>query len=292
MNETPISASGFTELLPSPPYLSAAWEPFSLQVVDAPREMTTVFADHILGLHVSGRHRVRQELDGRTREGRSESGAVNLVPAHLRFTTEANAPVRAIVLFIPEEFVSRVIVEHWGADPRKVEMMWQFLGRDRVVEDVMTRLAMEAKSGSPSGRLYAESACEFLAHHIIHSYSSMSTVTAAPIGGLPPRRLNSVLDYIEDSVAQPITLRQLAEVAGVSARHFERAFRQVMGVPPHAYVMERRLATARDLLISCPTLAIEEIARRAGFSSSSHLASAFRRQNGCSPRTFRRLQSP
>jgi hypothetical protein len=58
-------------------------------------------------------------------------------------------------------------------------MMWQFLGRDRVIEDAMTQLAMEAKSGSPSGRLYAESACEFLAHHIIHSYSSMSTVTAA-----------------------------------------------------------------------------------------------------------------
>jgi AraC family transcriptional regulator len=287
MSKSSISASEFTELLPSPPYASAAWEPFSLQVVEAPREMTTVFTDHILGLHVSGKHRVRQELDGRTREGRSESGAVNLVPAHLRFSTEANAPVRAIVLFIPEEFVSRVIVEHWEGDPRNVEIMWQFLGRDRVIEDVMTRLAMEAKNGSLSGRLYAESACEFLAHHIVHSYSSMSTVTASPVGGLPPRRLNSVLDYIEESVAQSITLRQLAEVAGVSARHFERAFRQAMGVPPHAYVMERRLATARDLLLSCPNLPIEDIARRAGFSSSSHLASAFRRKIGCTPTLFR-----
>ena len=144
MSKSSISASEFTELLPSPPYASAAWEPFSLQVVEAPREMTTVFTDHILGLHVSGKHRIRQELGGRTRDGRSESGAVNLVPAHLRFSTEANAPVRAIVLFIPEEFVSRVIVEHWEGDPRNVEIMWQFLGRDRVIEDVMTRLAMEA----------------------------------------------------------------------------------------------------------------------------------------------------
>ncbi|HEV2963671.1 MAG TPA: helix-turn-helix domain-containing protein [Candidatus Angelobacter sp.] len=63
-------------------------------------------------------------------------------------------------------------------------------------------------------------------------------------------------------MAQPIALRQLAEVAGVSARLFERAFRQAMGSPPHAYVMERRLATARDRLLSCPKLVVGEIARR------------------------------
>lgn len=101
-----------------------------------------------------------------------------------------------------------------------------------------------------------------MAHHIIHAHSSLAKLAPVPVGGLPPRRLKSILDFIEDNVAQPIALRQLAGLAGVSARLFERAFRQAMGSPPHAYVMERRLATARDRLLSCPKLAVGEIARR------------------------------
>jgi AraC family transcriptional regulator len=99
------------------------------------------------------------------------------------------------------------------------------------------------------------------------------------------------LDYIEENLAQPIALRQLGELAGISTRHFERAFRQATGVPPHAYVVRKRVARAQNLLLGEPGLTIDEIAVRAGFSSSSHLSSTFRRQTGYSPTAFRRLQS-
>ena len=48
-------------------------------------------------------------------------------------------------------------------------------------------------------------------------------------------------------------------------------------VSPHAYVMQRRLHIARDLLINQPELTIEHVALRLGFSSSSHFSSTFRR---------------
>jgi AraC family transcriptional regulator len=92
-----------------------------------------------------------------------------------------------------------------------------FLTRDRVAESVMTRLELEARNGCPSGQAYAESACEFLAHRMLHVYSSRPTPHPRPAGGLPRRRLKMVLEYINESLAQPITLRQLAELAGVSA---------------------------------------------------------------------------
>jgi AraC family transcriptional regulator len=106
--------------------------------------------------------------------------------------------------------------------------------------------------------------------------------------GLPGRRLKVVLDYIENNLPQPIALRRLAELAAVSPRHFERAFRQALGAPPHTYVMGKRVAAAQDLLLSEPMLTMEEIATRVGFSSASHLAFAFRRRTGNSPTTFRR----
>lgn len=292
MDKPAVTASGFADLLNAPPNVSAAWDAFSLFVTRAtPLQATGAFADHALGLYVSGRHRIRREMAGRPVEGWSDPGTVNLTPPNVEATWQASGSSRAIVLLIPDAFLSRVISEHWGADPRNVEIIPQFLTHDPVIQGVATRLALEAQSGSPSERLYSESACEFLAHHMIHSYSTLSAPRPRASGGLPGRRLKLILDYIEENLAQPIALRKLGELAGISTRHFERAFRQAIGVPPHAYVLRKRVARAQNLLLGEPGLTIDEIAVRTGFSSSSHFASTFRRQTGYSPKAFRRLQS-
>jgi hypothetical protein len=87
---------------------------------------------------------------------------------------------------------------------------------------VLTRLAFEAKHGPPSGSIYAESTCEFLVHHIIYAHSSLASPPRRCSGGLPARRLKPVLEYIAENLAQTLTLYRLAELAGVSPRHFER----------------------------------------------------------------------
>src|SRR4029077_9371909 len=88
-------------------------------------------------------------------------------------------------------------------------MIKQFLIRDPVIEALTVNLAREPSNPFPAGRLYAESACEFLAHHLIHHYSTLSATPPRPIGGLPARRLKLVLEYIEDALARPIELRRL-----------------------------------------------------------------------------------
>jgi AraC family transcriptional regulator len=283
------TAAGFSDLLNAPPNTSAAWNAFSLFLVKAtPAQATGSFADHALGLYLSGRHRIRREMAGRPVEGWSDPGTLNLTPANVDGTWRASGASRAIVLLIPDAFLSRVISEHWEADPRNVEIIPQFLSRDPVIQGVATHLALEVQNGFAPERLYAESASEFLAHHVIHSYSTLSAPPPRAAGGLPARRLKLILDFIEENLAQPIALRQLGELAGTSTRHFERAFRQAVGVPPHAYVLRKRVARAQSLLLGEPALTIDEIAVRTGFSSSSHLSSTFRRQTGYSPTAFRR----
>jgi AraC family transcriptional regulator len=290
MRQEPISAARFADLLPAPPRFSEACNTFSLHVVDStPLHASAEFRDHSLGLFVRGRHRFCRQIAGRSVKGWSDPGTLLLHPAGLRGTWDASGSSRGITLLLPVTFFSRVIIEHWEIDSKDVEVIPHFLVRDPVIEGITTRLAWEAQNGSPSGRLYAESACEFLAHHIICSYSSLSTPPPRISGGLRGGRLKLVVDYIHDNLARPITLWQLANLAGVSVRHFERAFRQATGTPPHAYVLQKRLASARELLLSQPVLSIQEIAAKTGFSSSSHLASALRRQTGLSPSTFRRI---
>jgi AraC family transcriptional regulator len=294
MDQSPISAARFADALPTSPLAAAAWGTFAAYVVEPPPHFAGQFSDHLLSLQLSGTCRFRQQVGARSVEGWSSPGCVHLLPANLTAQFDGRdhtGASRAIALFIPEEFLSRVLVQDWEVEPRSVEFLPQFLGRDRVVEALLTRLGIEARNDDPSGRLYAESACEFLAHHVIQAYSSLSTHLLPVRGGLTARGKKIVLEYIAANLAQPITLRRLAELACISPRHFERAFRQAVGVPPHAYVMSKRIAAAQQFLLSQPSLSVEEIAARVGFSSSSHLASAFRRHTGYSPTTFRRLQS-
>ena len=283
------------DVLPASPTVAAEWNPFSLFVVDVtPLQASMAFRELALGLYTAGRHRIRRRMGKRVVEGWSDPGTLNMTPAHVDGSWEAEGSSHAIVLTIPHAYLWRVIAEHWEADPRGVEIAPQFLARDRVIEAVMTRLALKAHHGCRSDDLYVASACEFLAHHIIDSYSSLSKTVSKTVprysGGLG-RRLNAVVDYIEANLAGPITLRELAALAGVSARHFERAFRQSLELPPHAYVLRRRVSAAKGLLLGPAALTMEQIARRVGFSSASHLASAFSRHEGYSPTQFRRIHS-
>jgi AraC family transcriptional regulator len=292
MNSAHPPTGDFTELLGVSPGESAGWDPFHLQIVDeSPLYARGCFRDLALGVYLSGRHKIRRQIGANVTEGWTDPGTINLTPPGLEGIWEASASSRAAVMVIRPEFLSRAIEEHWGADSSKVEIQQQFLVRDPVIEAMTLNLVREVAGGSPAGRLYMESGCEFLAHHLIYRYSTLSRNPPRSTGGLSSRRLKLILEYIEDALNQPISLRELAALAGISARHFERAFRQSTGCSPHAFVMERRLQRARDLLINLPELPIEQIALRLGFSSSSHFSSAFRRRTGLAPTDFRKTCS-
>lgn len=291
VNQKRPITSQFTGLLDAPPDVSAEWGTVALHVInETPLYANAAFTDHAFGLYRSGRHRIMRKLGRQVVEGWTDPGTINLMPPGIEATWEAEAPSRATVLLMPQAFLSRVVEEHYGIDSGKVEIAKQFLIRDPVIEGILTNLAAEVGNGAPSGRLYAESACEYLAHHIVRYYSSISgaAVRSGPLGGLPPRRLKRVLEYIDDNLDRSIGLRQLANLAGVSPRHFERAFRQSLDIPPYAYVMERRLDIARGLLARKSGMTIGQIAAQLGFSSASHLSSAFRRRIGCTPSDYRK----
>ena len=66
-------------------------------------------------------------------------------------------------------------------------------------------------------------------------------------GGLPPRVLQRVRDYVETHLEDSISLQDLASTAGLSTSHFIRAFKQSEGMTPHRYLLHRRVRRALDL---------------------------------------------
>ena len=101
------------------------------------------------------------------------------------------------------------------------------------------------------------------------------------------RRIARALDYINAHFSDPICTASIAEAANLSAGHFSRLFKTVVGKPVWSYVMQHRCEQARELLLTT-TLPIAEITYRCGFAHQGHLTSRFRQLYGTTPGALRR----
>jgi len=105
-------------------------------------------------------------------------------------------------------------------------------------------------------------------------------------GGLPPRVLRRVREYIETHLEESISIQVLANITGLSMYHFARAFKQSEGMTPHEYLVQCRVRRAQELLADSDLL-ISEIALASGFSDQSHCARKFRQHVGVTPSSYR-----
>lgn len=142
-----------------------------------------------------------------------------------------------------------------------------------------------------------ERAWEFTCHGAtIDSTRACETAMLTLIGGLAAhgraRRIHSrfspdirrARERIDADPAAPLTLAQLANEAGVSRFQLIRGFARDLGLSPHAYIVQRRLALARGLIRAGHALA--DVALASGFCDQSHLARCFTRQFGVPPRRY------
>ena len=95
------------------------------------------------------------------------------------------------------------------------------------------------------------------------------------------------LEHIRANLDKPISVSDLAEIAGCSRAHFSRMFTASEGVPPAELVLQERIRRAARLLASQSYLPVKEIAMLCGFEEPNYFAKVFRRFFGASPTEFR-----
>lgn len=110
---------------------------------------------------------------------------------------------------------------------------------------------------------------------------------STPAKGVHSQRIQAMLDHVEKNLGEPLSLSELALVAGVSPYHFARIFREATGRSPHQYVIERRVAQAKERLLRSDD-AIAAIAIDCGFGSQSHMTSVFSKMVGTTPGAVRK----
>jgi AraC family transcriptional regulator len=106
-------------------------------------------------------------------------------------------------------------------------------------------------------------------------------------GALNPQQVRLVIDYIDAHLTERTTISDLAGLVNLTRYHFMRAFKQAVGVPPHQFMIGRRVERAKEML-SDQNQTIAGVALRTGFSTPLQLTRAFRRVVGTTPSEFRR----
>jgi AraC family transcriptional regulator len=156
--------------------------------------------------------------------------------------------------------------------------------QDATLATLLIQLCAEAKAGCPTGELYAESLSLALLSYIVRRYASSSLPPSR--AGLRPIHKRLIIEYIESNLDQPLSLAELADQIGCSSAHFSHSFRNEFGLSPYQYILAKRIARAKELLLGTDA-PIGSIAMDLGFSSHSHFTKSFRAQTGQKPSEFR-----
>jgi AraC family transcriptional regulator len=192
-------------------------------------------------------------------------------------------------IFLEPELVARVAAEAFGLDPARVSLP-PLDGLDLPqLRAAMLAVNDELTAGAAGDLLAAESLANLLAVHLIRNASAPRPPARRTYGALPSGKLRAVIEYIEEHLDADLTLEQMAAPAYLSPCHFARRFKATTGLPPHQYVLARRVERARQFLQQDVDLSLAEVAVRAGFSDQSQFSHHFKRLVGVTPGQFRRF---
>ncbi|MRI54126.1 AraC family transcriptional regulator [Methylobacterium sp. DB1607] len=105
---------------------------------------------------------------------------------------------------------------------------------------------------------------------------------------LTARQARRVRDLVAERIDAPLSLREMAQAAGLSESYFVRAFKGSFGLTPYQYVLRERVTLAQSLIRS-GTVSLGEAAKRAGFPDARRMGRTFRKVIGRSPTEAARL---
>jgi AraC family transcriptional regulator len=158
--------------------------------------------------------------------------------------------------------------------------------RDPMVERLGRALLEADQVGGSFGQLYADCISIAIVARIVASACRVAPFERPKVAELARWRLKRAIDHIEARLAEPVSLADLASATGLTRMHFAAQFRAATGLPPHEYLLRRRIERAQEMLVGTG-MSVVDVALSVGFQTQSHFTSVFRRFVGQPPRAWR-----
>lgn len=299
-----VSSSALKDTLASPHlYLSSAeagWEGLSAQAFYEPMKLdgwvTPDSSDIALILFVGGAmHLEHRHAYGPWKGQYMHQGDLILRsgadgPYETRWKSDSAILTQTLHLHLSKDLLARASEEVADYDSAHVSLVERAGFQDPLLEQIAFTLWRELEQPSPAGKLYAQTAAQLLAVHLLRHYTSAGGAFKDPSHGLTRQQLRQVMDFVRTHLGQDLSLEALAQQTGFSPYHFTRLFRQTTGESPHQFVLRQRIERAQHLLNETD-LPLVRVALESGFANQSHLTQTFKRFLGLTPRAYRQDRS-
>ena len=222
--------------------------------------------------------------DGVARCRRAYPGTISAAPPGPMPNSSWKDPRHYAYVSLPDAFMRSVLT---GEEMKRLNAMPVHYCLDEYYHDagrgVSLVLGLNAllHDSDPANGLQAET----LAIQTVHWMATLAGCRPSvdPADGLSRGTLRRVVERIDARLDQPLTIRELATVAGVSPFHFCRMFRRNTGLSPWQFVMRWRVDRAVELLKASRNRSIAAIATSCGFVDQSHLSRVLKNVRGITP---------
>jgi AraC family transcriptional regulator len=290
MHPTGAHAVGMRDALLQPVCSSRArgWTGLELDVypmIDV--EMVAAHPQHLVSIQLTGCRSLYQGRAGREVERPMLPGEVVVTPAGEPKTWSRKGPGSLLVMSIAPKLLDGMLAQALDRPGAQVELLDDFGTRDPTLVAISNSLRAELAQGGVGSRIYVEALIAQLAIHLIRRYSSAAPAHRAAPSAISGHKLKLAKAHVTEHIGEDLSVEAIARAVGMSPYHFAHAFRAATGVPPHQYVMQVRVETAKSLLRNT-RLSVTEIANCVGYASASHFCVGFQKQAGMSPSAFRK----
>lgn len=211
-------------------------------------------------------------------------GKLCVMPAGHESNWVVNGSIRLAHLYISETQFALGCTRLLDREPREMQLR-EATFLDDPQQAWRFRQLVALDWAEPGERLLASSLAHAIIDHAVLNQAGYHQGLKLK-GGLAPHQRRQLVDHIEACLDQPLTLGELALRCNLSEYHFARMFRTSFGLPPHQYLLARRMHRACQLL-RLGELPLGQVALLCGFASASHFSNRFRQALGATPGEYR-----
>jgi AraC family transcriptional regulator len=177
-----------------------------------------------------------------------------------------------------------------AAHERLRDRSLEVVPRRVVTDDRLTHLlfALDAERarGYSAGKLFVDCIEIALANLLLTSFNTVAPKSIPRKGGMAPRVLRRVVEFMHANIDKQIGLKDLADCAGLSLSHFSFQFRASTNQSPHQYMLRLRVERSKELLADS-RLSVLDVGLEVGFRNQQHFATVFRNSVGVPPSVYR-----
>ena len=195
-------------------------------------------------------------IGGQYEDLQYDRGDVFIIPAGVPHKAFWKQESEGILLALEPENLLNAVIDSIECD--RLEIIPQFATPDGRLLQIAQWLSWELREPQMGSMLYVESLTTMLKVHLIRNYSVLKPKIPDYRGGLAQYKLRRAIAFINENLDREVRLTEIAGLLAMSPYHFARMFKQSTGITPHQYLVQQRLAKAKELLCGSD-LAIADI---------------------------------